>query len=210
MPWGRTISEYIMRTKFLSYYLIIEFTKKFGSCFFIITSKENVSVALPSVILASEGFLVNKQWWKLPSPHYYYCFKEKKLLLKKKWMIVVLLHKYILTKTFHWSLSYLIVEFAGKKKSTDAKNQSVSSTLSLYRRRRVILKIRLNQKFLKKTRVKKPLKKRKWMGRKCGPEKWSISNFGLVSENIYLRFFVPRTWGKIIDHQSFGGLLFSL
>ena len=39
--------------------------------------------------------------------------------------------------------SYLIVEFVGKKKTaTDAKNQSVSSTLSLYRRRRVILRIR--------------------------------------------------------------------
>ena len=59
--------------------------------------KENVSVALPTEILASEGFFVNKQSRKLPSPQCYCCLK----LREKKLMIVVLLHKYIVTKNFH-------------------------------------------------------------------------------------------------------------
>ena len=40
-----------------------------------------MSVALPTEILASEGFFVNKQSRKLPSPQYYCCLKvrEKKV-----------------------------------------------------------------------------------------------------------------------------------
>ena len=110
--------------------------------FFITTSKESVYVALPSVILASEGFLVNKQWWKLPSPHYYYCFKEKKASIKRKkseWLWSCCTNIYW-RKTFTEVFLIWLLNLWGKKTATDAKNQSVSSTLSLYRKRRVILK----------------------------------------------------------------------
>ena len=118
--------------------------------FFITTSKENVSVALPSVILASEGFLVNKQWWKLPSPHYYYCFKEKKLLLREKKVNDCGLVAQIYLDEKRSLKSFLSdCWICGKKTATDAKNHSVSSTLSLYRKRRVILKFHLS-KVLKK------------------------------------------------------------
>ena len=50
-----------------------------------------------------------------------------------------------------------------------------------------------------KRKIKKTLKKRKWMGQKGWWKKWHISNFGLSSRNIYLRFFVPWTWGTTIS-----------
>ena len=46
-------------------------------------------------------------------------------------MIVVLLHKYILTKNFHTSLSYLIVEFVGKKKQQRMQRMGKKSTKAL-------------------------------------------------------------------------------
>ena len=91
----------------------------------------------------------------------------------------------------------------GKKNSNGCKESKRFINIVFISSTKGYIKNPSRESSLKKTRVKKPLKKRKWMGRKGGGKKWSISNFGLVSENIYLGSSYLEPGGKWSSEYAF-------